>query len=99
LYLSNTAGEQAVAHAGRIEAGLVLLAHPTGMMLALTEVGIDIGLVPEIVAYDRVHVRQLERRVLLHDLFRGRPLAKGSDNCIEGDARRTHAHHAIRIGR
>lgn len=97
-HLSNTAGDQATTYSNGIEVGFVLLAHLISLMFTVSKVSIDFGLMPQVTANNRVHVRQLKRGVLLHDLFRGRSFAEGSNDRVKGDTRRVDAHRTILSG-
>ena len=97
--LLGTSGEQAVAYAGRIAAFFVLSTHLLATPGPVAEVTIDLGPMAEVVADDRIHVGQSERRVLLHDLFRRRSLTESGDNRVQRDAGGPNAHHAVRVRR
>src|SRR5207253_2708913 len=54
--LRGTAGEEAVTNPDGVEAGLVFLAYLGGLLAAMFEVGVYLGLVPQVVADRRVDV-------------------------------------------
>jgi hypothetical protein len=64
-------GQQSLHDSGRRESALALFPGALGERLALLQVGVDFGLVPEVMGDDGVHVDQRNRWVLLRD-FLGR---------------------------
>jgi hypothetical protein len=83
--LRRPASEQAVPDSERAEAGFILLAGLGGLLPATLEVGLDLGLVPQVIAQGRVHIRQRERRVLIGDGFQRGSLAVGGNEGVECD--------------
>jgi len=91
------ARQQAGADVTLRGAGLDPRADNRGFPLLLTQVGVDVGAMSQIVAKDRVHVGQFERREPRDDILGGRAVQLRADNRIERHARPADAHIAIDV--
>jgi hypothetical protein len=90
-------GQKSISNPVRVTATLVLAADRVGKLLSAGQVSVHLALMPEEVPYDEMDVRQVKRRVLLHDGLRGHSIAVCGDDCIEGNAGASDTNHAIHV--
>jgi hypothetical protein len=73
------------------------MADLLGLVGSLTQICLDLGGVAQIIADHGIDIGELQGRILLSDLFGGRPVGKCQNDCIQGNARLSNSHHTICI--